>query len=183
MSSSPPPHPRRPRRPRSPHPTSPLHSPRRETARNISTTNSAPDSTSAKSTTSNTPTPPPPRISIPPPATSDTKLRTEYLQVPSQSYLRQASQARQGNFDYLANQQVLFQAYLHAIRSGRIQMPSVSLPSIVTQAQQAANHNRTISDVKRGVTYASQDQLKKLPIPPLEDTCKRYLESVKPFLV
>lgn len=124
----------------------------------------------------------PPRISIPPGVTHDNKLRTEYLQVPSQSYLRQAHQARSGGYlESVTSQQALFQAYLHAIRSGRIPMPSIS--HVVSKAQQQANHNQTIADVKRGVTYAGQDQLKKLPIPPLEDTCKRYLESVKPFLV
>ena len=113
----------------------------------------------------------------------DNKLRTEYLEVPSQSYLRRHSGSRQGYTDNLASQQTLFQAYLHAIRSGRLPMPSIALPNMVSKAQQQANHNQTISDVKRGVTYAGQEQLKKLPIPPLEDTCKRYLDSVKPFLV
>lgn len=62
-------------------------------------------------------------------------------------------------------------------------MPNISPQGIVTQAQKQANHSRTISDAKRGVTYAGQAQLKKLPIPTLEETCRRYLESVKPFLV
>ena len=125
----------------------------------------------------------PHRLSIPRTAPVDHKLRTEYLEVPSQSYLRRASGSNKGHLDSLASQQALFQAYLHAIRSGKIQMPSIALPSVVQRAQQQANHNQTIADVKRGVTYAGQDQLKKLPIPPLEDTCKRYLASVKPFLV
>ena len=62
-------------------------------------------------------------------------------------------------------------------------MPNISPQGIITKAQQQANHHRTISDAKRGVTYAGQAQLKKLPIPSLEETCKHYLESVKPFLV
>ena len=82
-----------------------------------------------------------------------------------------------------ATQQALFQAYLHAIRTGQFPMPNLSPASTMAKTQQQANHNRTISDAKRGVTYAGQEQLKKLPIPPLEDTCQRYLDSVKPFLV
>jgi hypothetical protein len=53
----------------------------------------------------------------------------------------------------------------------------------VSKAQAAANHNQTISDPKKGVTYAGQAQLKRLPIPSLEETCQTYLESVRPFLV
>ncbi|ORY74341.1 carnitine O-acetyltransferase [Protomyces lactucae-debilis] len=34
---------------------------------------------------------------------------------------------------------------------------------------------------EKGVTYAAQASLKKLPIPALEDSIKRYLSSVKPF--
>lgn len=34
------------------------------------------------------------------------------------------------------------------------------------------------SDQKKGLTFANQDSLPKLPIPDLELTCKRYLESV-----
>src|SRR6266496_4782662 len=80
-----------------------------------------------------------------------------------------------------ATQQALFQAYLHAIRTGQVPMPNLS--STMAKAQQQANHNHTISDAKRGVTYVGQEGLKKLPIPHLEDTCQRYLDSVKPFLV
>ena len=64
-------------------------------------------------------------------------------------------------------------------------MPSVSQPGAGQAAQKAQNpnHGRTISDVKRGVTYAGQEGLKHLPIPSLEETCKKYLESARPFLV
>lgn len=30
-----------------------------------------------------------------------------------------------------------------------------------------------------GKTFASQDKLPKLPVPPLEDTCKRYLRALE----
>ena len=30
-----------------------------------------------------------------------------------------------------------------------------------------------------GLTFANQDALPKLPIPPLEDTCKRYLTALR----
>jgi hypothetical protein len=79
-------------------------------------------------------------------------------------------------------QQAYFEAYYHAIQTGRIPMPSITT-NTVAKAQAAANHNQTISDPKKGVTYAGQDQLKRLPIPTLEETCQRYLESVRPFLV
>lgn len=62
-------------------------------------------------------------------------------------------------------------------------MPGLSSASAVAKAQQQANYSHTISDAKRGVTYMGQEQLKKLPIPPLEETCQRYLDSVRPFLV
>lgn len=34
---------------------------------------------------------------------------------------------------------------------------------------------------KGGVTYAHQDELPKLPIPALEQTCQRYLSSLRPL--
>lgn len=34
---------------------------------------------------------------------------------------------------------------------------------------------------KPGITFAAQDKLPKLPIPDLEATCKRYLESLYPL--
>jgi hypothetical protein len=78
-----------------------------------------------------------------------------------------------------SQQQALFQAYFHAVRTGQIPMPNVGS----SKDGGSNGHARTISDAKRGVTYVGQDQLKRLPIPPLDDTCDRYLESVKPFLV
>src|SRR5437667_1768178 len=74
-----------------------------------------------------------------------------------------------------ATQQALFQAYIHALRTGQIPMPNLSLANALAKAQQQANHNHTISDAKRGVTYVGQEQLKRLPIPSLEETCQRYL--------
>lgn len=34
---------------------------------------------------------------------------------------------------------------------------------------------------KKGLTFANQDSLPKLPIPDLEQTCKRYLEALAPL--
>jgi carnitine O-acetyltransferase len=34
---------------------------------------------------------------------------------------------------------------------------------------------------KGGVTYAHQDELPKLPIPPLEQSCEKYLTVLKPL--
>lgn len=42
-----------------------------------------------------------------------------------------------------------------------------------------ASHKNPAS--KPGITFAAQDKLPKLPIPELEDTCKRYLEALKPL--
>jgi hypothetical protein len=80
-----------------------------------------------------------------------------------------------------STQQALFQAYFHALRTG--QMPKPNMSPAITKAESQANHHRTISDAKKGVTYAGQEQLKSLPIPDLDETCGRYLQSVKPFLV
>src|ERR1700726_3240314 len=46
-------------------------------------------------------------------------------------------------------QQQLFQAYLHGVRSGHIPMPSVALPNQASKVQLQANHSRTISDAKK----------------------------------
>jgi len=35
------------------------------------------------------------------------------------------------------------------------------------------------AEPKRGVTFASQDSLPKLPIPDLADSCRRYLEALE----
>ena len=80
-----------------------------------------------------------------------------------------------------ATQQAILQAYFQAIRKGQVAMPSVAPPAASAKPQ--GNHSRTISDAKGGVTYVGQDKLQKLPIPTLQETGKRYLESVKPFLV
>jgi hypothetical protein len=117
-----------------------------------------------------------PSSAPPPPAVRRLSTDTQQRQ-PKQPII-----FRHPSFD-AATQQVLFQAYLHALRTGQAPMPNISPQGIVTQAQKQANHGKTISDAKRGVTYAGQTQLKKLPIPTLEETCKHYLESVKPFLV
>ena len=37
------------------------------------------------------------------------------------------------------------------------------------------------SKPKPGITFAAQDSLPKLPIPELEGSCKKYLESLKPL--
>jgi len=127
-------------------------------------------STSPKSTSPSSAPPPPPPVR---------RLSTDPQQRPQQ---KQPIIFRHPSFD-AATQQGLFQAYLHALRTGQAPMPNLSPQGIVTQAQKQANHSRTISDAKRGVTYAGQAHLNKLPIPTLEETCKHYLESVKPFLV
>ncbi|CAK3861463.1 probable carnitine acetyl transferase [Lecanosticta acicola] len=43
-----------------------------------------------------------------------------------------------------------------------------------------ANHSAN-PNAKPGITFAAQDKLPKLPIPDLEQTCKRYLSSIDPL--
>ena len=52
--------------------------------------------------------------------------------------------------------------------------------SVPTEARNPlASH--TPAESCPGVTFAAQDSLPKLPIPDLEDTCKRYLEALEPL--
>lgn len=75
-------------------------------------------------------------------------------------------------------------------------MESPKQPSLEPKITSTANQGLTNGDVtelrssdaspapdasskeKKGLTFANQDSLPKLPIPDLEDTCKRYLESL-----
>ncbi|EPS25730.1 putative mitochondrial carnitine O-acetyltransferase [Penicillium oxalicum] len=50
--------------------------------------------------------------------------------------------------------------------------PSISASSASTGA--VVNHE----PIKKGLTFANQDSLPKLPIPDLEDTCRRHLEAL-----
>lgn len=46
----------------------------------------------------------------------------------------------------------------------------------------ASDSHGDLSDEKpRGVTFAAQDKLPKLPIPELNETCRKYLEALKPL--
>ena len=38
------------------------------------------------------------------------------------------------------------------------------------------------SDAPAGTTFAGQEKLPKLPLPPLEDTCARFVTTVTPLL-
>jgi carnitine O-acetyltransferase len=52
------------------------------------------------------------------------------------------------------------------------------------QPGNSANHDRPSSrrnSPKRGGTFGFQDQLPALPIPDLESTCKKYLDSLRPM--
>ena len=44
-----------------------------------------------------------------------------------------------------------------------------------------ASSSSSSSNHKKGVTFADQDSLPKLPIPDLESTCRKYLESLAPL--
>jgi carnitine O-acetyltransferase len=54
------------------------------------------------------------------------------------------------------------------------QRKSVTSPNTEQQQQQQ-------QDSKQGVTFANQDSLPKLPIPDLESTCRKYIESLVPL--
>lgn len=49
-----------------------------------------------------------------------------------------------------------------------------------TKAETEPSYDQN-SKPKPGITFASQDNLPKLPIPALDSTCKKYLESLKPL--
>lgn len=63
------------------------------------------------------------------------------------------------------------------------------MPSKVTEGMatsemiksEAALRPRAGSGKQPGVTFAHQAQLSRLPIPDLEDTCRKYLAAVKPL--
>ena len=46
------------------------------------------------------------------------------------------------------------------------------------QHKPLASHKK---EIERGITFAAQDSLKKLPIPELESSLKKYLEALKPL--
>lgn len=48
-------------------------------------------------------------------------------------------------------------------------------------AKKAFDKAKNGSQKKPGITFAAQDKLPKLPIPPLDKTLKRYLASLKPL--
>ncbi|KAL7275183.1 carnitine O-acetyltransferase yat1 [Rhizina undulata] len=56
-----------------------------------------------------------------------------------------------------------------------------SSPSPSTTSSQKEPIARYGGGVKSGMTYAYQDSLQKLPIPELEDTCRKYLDVVRPL--
>lgn len=63
--------------------------------------------------------------------------------------------------------------------SGDADRPSGGSPQHPTSQQEPlALHN---TKDKHGITFAAQDKLPKLPIPDLDDTCKKYLEVLKPL--
>lgn len=43
----------------------------------------------------------------------------------------------------------------------------------------AEEPSTTVSPKKRGLTFANQDSLPKLPVPDLEDTCRRHLDTLE----
>lgn len=67
------------------------------------------------------------------------------------------------------------------------QQPTASHASIAGMKKAADSEKReegsnsSASQAKHGVTFANQDSLPKLPIPDLESTCRRYLESLEPL--
>src|SRR5271156_1184795 len=106
--------------------------------------------------------------SLPPSrATSDSQQQQQQQQQAQQSATQNSQsprgsppvqgQQRHPSFGSAAQQQVLFQAYLQALRAGQIPMPSFAQTGPQAKSpQQYVNHSRTISDAKKGVTYVGQ---------------------------
>jgi Choline/Carnitine o-acyltransferase len=62
--------------------------------------------------------------------------------------------------------------------------PVINGPSASAEAGQTtpkAEARMALNGPKAGVTFAAQDKLPKLPIPELQDSCKRYQEALKPL--
>jgi len=74
-------------------------------------------------------------------------------------------------------------------------MPSQQQPNSEARSEQAArtivqSHSQRSQDPlaassgntsRPGITFAAQDRLPQLPIPDLESTCKKYLDSLRPL--
>ena len=74
-----------------------------------------------------------------------------------------------------------------SIRKDSVTMPERSeanakeaTQSYSKDKQNPLAHNGS-KESKPGITFAAQDQLPKLPIPDLDQTCKRYLASLEPL--
>jgi carnitine O-acetyltransferase len=63
-------------------------------------------------------------------------------------------------------------------RSGGAAKESTDTFSQEAKAPLAAHRN---PESKPGITFAAQDRLPKLPIPDLDETCRKYLEALKPL--
>ncbi len=55
--------------------------------------------------------------------------------------------------------------------------PASTQRQTTTCSSSPGSESKTSQD--KGITFASQDKLPKLPIPELEDTCRRYLEALE----
>lgn len=59
----------------------------------------------------------------------------------------------------------------------------ISEDTIIPRSEPHRYTMTTISETPKegGITFAGQDQLPRLPIPELENTCKKYLTALKPL--
>jgi carnitine O-acetyltransferase len=53
--------------------------------------------------------------------------------------------------------------------------------SVTTSSNTEQQQQQQKQDSKQGVTFTNQDSLPKLPIPDLESTCRKYIESLVPL--
>ncbi|KAG2021252.1 carnitine acetyl transferase [Coprinopsis cinerea AmutBmut pab1-1] len=58
------------------------------------------------------------------------------------------------------------------------QTTETAMPGLVINGTAPSTSTAMVKDKPAGKTFAYQDRLPKLPIPPLEDTCKRYLRAL-----
>jgi carnitine O-acetyltransferase len=61
------------------------------------------------------------------------------------------------------------------------QLSSISFDLGRDQYSRKCESDSSTSTRKAGVTFANQDSLPKLPIPDLESTCRKYVESLAPL--
>lgn len=61
--------------------------------------------------------------------------------------------------------------------------PTFNAATVSLETGGMVDKSKHSSGLETGKTFSLQSKLPRLPIPKLEDTCRRYLESLKPLQV